>query len=79
MSAAWPETTITPFRSVAFDSGVGNNETISPQPFCNGDEDQGEGRGALGEGLVRGETDGREGRKSTAPDNGRQRLTTVPN
>lgn len=47
-----------------------------------GGERRREGEGAPGEeweGARRGETDGREGRKSTAPDNGRQRLTTVPN
>lgn len=48
-------------------------------PSVTGIETKGEGKGALGEGLERGETDGREGRKSTALDNGRQRLTTVPN
>lgn len=67
---------------MAFDSGVGNNETISLRPLCNGGGDGGRVKGSPGEewqGSVRGETDGREGRKSTVPDNGRQRLTTVPN
>jgi len=46
---------------------------LSPVREGRGDEEQG---GAREEGS---ETGGREGRKSTAPDNSRQRLTTVPN
>jgi hypothetical protein len=39
--------------------------------------ERGAGRG--GGGAERGETDRREGRKSTVPDNGGQRLTADPN
>lgn len=67
---------------MAFDSGVGNNETISPRLLSRGGMKRGVGGRVGGQGVGRGqggETDGRGGRKSTAPDNGRQRLTTVPN
>lgn len=45
---------------MAFDSGVGNNETISPRPLCNGDGaarrrgwQRGAGGGEVGVGEVR--------------------------
>jgi len=56
LSAARPETTITPFKPVAFDSGVGNNETISPRSLSAGGEDakcEGEGGGGGGRDLER--------------------------
>lgn len=36
---------------MAFDSGVGNNETISPRPLCNGNG-AGGGKGSAGGGTV---------------------------
>jgi len=54
LSAPRPETTITPFRPVAFDSGVGNNETISPRPPLS--KRNGRGGGGKGRGGGRDET-----------------------